>query len=367
MTRTTRRHVPWRFAAPIAVAAAAVGAVTFGPAAFADDSHPGLPDLTAEQLVAKVSAAQADALSGTVRIETDLGLPSLPGRAGGGPESLVSGTHKLQVAVDGADRQRIGIISDLAEYNVIHNGRDVWTYDSRGHVATHGTVDASRPDLASLVPTTPQAAARQLLDLVGPTTEVRVDGTAKVAGRDVYRLTFAPKAQGSLIAGATVSVDAGTGVPLRVTVNTVKGGKPAIDVGFENVSYGKPAAGTFDFKPPAGATVKETPSNETGPAAPSVPSAPTTAPTLPGAADGKAPTLLGNGWATIVELPAQGADSGKDVTGLLGKLGKPVPGGTLINTRLVNVLTTDSGRVFAGAVDGDTLQRVAEQRIAAQR
>ncbi|MYW05118.1 DUF2092 domain-containing protein [Streptomyces sp. SID3343] len=365
MTRTTRRHVPWRFAAPIAVAAAAVGAVTFGPAAFADDSHPALPDLTAEQLVAKVTAAQADAISGTVRIDTDLGLPAMPGR-GGGPQALVSGTHKLQVAVDGADRQRIGIISDLAEYNVIHNGRDVWTYDSRGHVATHGTVDATGPDLATLVPTTPQAAARQLLDLVGPTTEVRVDGTAEVAGRDVYRLTFAPKAQGSLVAGATVSVDAETGVPLRVTVDTVKGGKAAIDVGFEDVSYGKPAAGTFDFKPPAGAKVEEAPTHEAAPGAPATAEAPG-APALPGAADGKAPALLGDGWATVVELPGGGAGQGKDVTGMLGKLGKPVPGGTLINTRLISVLTTDSGHVFAGAVDGDTLRRVAEQRIAARR
>jgi outer membrane lipoprotein-sorting protein len=340
--------------------------VTFGPAAFADDSHPGLPDLTAEQLVAKVTAAQTDALSGTVRIDTDLGLPALPGRAGGGPQALVSGTHKLQVAVDGADRQRIGIISDLAEYNVIHNGRDVWTYDSRAHVATHGTVDAAGSDLAGLVPTTPQAAAGQLLDLVGPTTEVRVDGTAKVAGQDVYRLTFAPKTQGSLIAGATVSVDARTGVPLRVTVDPVKGGKPAIDIGFEDVSYGKPAAGTFDFKPPAGAKVKEAPAHDAATPGAASAAAPGAA-NAPGVADGKAPTLLGDGWATVVELPGEAAGHGKDAIGFPGKLGKPVPGGSLINTRLVNVLTTDSGHVFAGAVDGDTLQRVAEQRMAARR
>ncbi|WP_406283589.1 LolA family protein [Embleya sp. NBC_00896] len=363
MTRTTRRSVPWRFAVPAAIAAATVGAVTFGPAAFADDSHPALPDLTVEQLVAKVTAAHAEAMSGTVRIDTDLGVPTVPGAAGGGPQALLAGTNKLQVAVDGADRQRVGIMSDLAEYNVIHNGRDVWTYDSRGHSVTHTTVDAARPDVASLVPTTPQDAARQLLDLVGPTTDVRVDGTGKVAGRDVYKLRFAPKAQGSLVSGATVSVDAKTGVPLRVTVDTVKGGKPAIDIGFEEVSYDKPAAGTFDFKPPAGAKVEEVPLNEAAAAvtAPHTPAVPT-APTSP--AD-KAPALLGEGWATVVELPAGG--EAQDATGLLGKLGKPVPGGTLINTRLLTVLSTDSGRVFVGAVDGDTLQRVAEQRIAAQR
>ncbi|GCD93980.1 LolA family protein [Embleya hyalina] len=361
MTSTTRRSVPWRFAVPAAIAAATVGAVTIGPAAFADDGRPGLPDVTAEQLVAKVAAARADALTGTVRIDTDLGLPAVPGKGGGGPQALLSGTNRLQVALDGPDRQRIGIMADLSEYNVVHNGRDVWTYDSRAHAVTHTTVDTTRPDVASLVPTTPQDAARQLLDLVGPSTDVRVDGTARVAGHDVYKLRFAPKAQGSLIAAATVFVDARTGVPLRVTVDTVKGGKPAVDIGFEQVSYDKPAAGTFDFKPPAGARVTEAPAHEAAPGKPTAPPAPNGERTAPG--------LLGEGWTTVVELPAgakgkEGKEGkeGKDVTGLLGKLGKPVPGGTLINTRLLNVLTTDSGRVFAGAVDADTLQRIAAQR-----
>ncbi|MGC0423136.1 DUF2092 domain-containing protein [Embleya sp. AB8] len=353
MTRTTRRSVPWRYAVPAAIAAATVGAVTFGPAAFADDAHPGLPDQTVEQLTAKVAAARADALTGTIRIDTDLGLPTLPGKAaGGGPQALLSGTNRIQVALDGPDRQRIGIMSDLAEYNVIHNGRDVWTYDSRAHAVTHGTVDTSRPDVASLVPTTPQDAARQLLDLVGPTTDVKVDGTGRVAGHDAYKLRFAPKTQGSLIAGATVFVDGRTGVPLRVTVDSVKGGKPAIDIAFETISYDKPAAGTFDFKTLAGATVKEVKPDEAKPAAAKRdPAAPT--------GDHATPGLLGEGWSTVVELPRGG---GKDATGLLGKLGKPVPGGTLLNTRLLNVLTTDTGRVFAGAVDADTLQRIAAQR-----
>ncbi|MFE2866273.1 outer membrane lipoprotein carrier protein LolA [Embleya sp. NPDC059259] len=359
MTRTTRRSVPWRFAVPAAIAAATVGAVTFGPSAFADDSHPGLPDRTPEQLVAEVAAARTDALTGTVRIDSDLGLPTLPGKAGGnGPQALLSGTNKLQVALDGPDRQRIGLMSDLAEYNVIHNGRDVWTYDSRTHAVTHGTFDGGRSDVASLVPTTPQDAARQLLDLVGPTTDVRVEGTGRVAGHDVYKLRFAPRSQGSLIAAATVFVDAKTGVPLRVTVDSVKGGKPAIDIGFEQVSYDKPAAGTFDFKPPAGARVEEVKPNEVRPALPDTPGAPgkSAAPT----GGHVEPGLLGEGWSTVVELPAGG--DAKEAARLMGKLGKPVPGGTLIDTRLLNVLRTDSGRVFAGAVDADTLQRIAAQR-----
>jgi len=353
MTSTTRRTVPWRFAVPVAIAAAAAGAVTLGPAAFADDSDPGLPDLTAEQLVAKVAQSDTTAMSGTVRVDTDLGLPAMPGGSVSGPQALVSGTHRLQVAVDGVDRQRIGIMSDLAEYNIVHNGRDVWTYDSRAHAATHTTVEATASDVASFVPTTPQDAARRLLALVGPTTDVRVAGTTTVAGHDAYELRFAPKASGSLIAHATVSVDAETGVPLRVTVDTVAGGDPAVDIGFENVSYARPDASTFAFEPPTGASVKELPLDDD--AAPATP--PATGGTGETRTAPNTPEPLGDGWATVVELPTGGKD--KDPTGLLGKLGKRVDGGTLVSTRLLNVLTTDSGRTLVGAVDAETLARAA--------
>jgi len=354
MTSTTRRSLPWRFAVPVAIAAAAAGAVTLGPAAFADDTDPDLPDLTAEQLVARIAQSDTTAMSGTVRVDTDLGLPALPGGSAAGPQALVSGTHRLRVAVDGVDRQRVGIMSDLAEYDIVHNGRDVWTYDSRAHAVTHTTVEATASDDASFVPTTPRDAARRLLDLVGPTTDVRVAGTTSVAGHDAYELRFAPKASGSLIAHATVSVDAETGVPLRVTVDTVAGGDPAVDIGFENVSYTRPDASTFAFEPPAGATVKELPLDAAGDPARARLAPPST---HGGGTDPNPPALLGDGWATVVELPSGGKD--KDLTGLLGKIGRPVDGGTLVSTRLLNVLTTDSGRTLVGAVDAETLARAA--------
>ncbi|MGW0658050.1 LolA family protein [Streptodolium elevatio] len=405
-----------KVALPLGIAALAAGAIAYGPSAFADDSDPSLPNLTAEEVVAKIAGANPEALSGSVRITTDLGIPALPGgNRSADPSALLSGTHTLRVAVDGPDRQRIGIQAELAEYNVVHNGRDLWTYDSRGNKATHTTLPERAPgeDKKDAAPPTglamtPQEAAKQLLAAVGPGTSVTVTGTDKVAGRDAYQLRIAPSQPGSLIGGATVSVDAETGVPLRVVVDTAKGGKPVIDVGFTDVSFAKPSADTFDFKPPSGAKVEETnkkgaPDGQ-GDAKNSAGAFGLDLGKLTGGFTGTDPKVHGEGWSTVIEmrlpegltLPKsdtskdgstengqsdqsgqngkdgkegkdKNGDKGRDLAAqLLDKLGTKVDGGTLFGTRVVNALVTDDGRVFVGAVDGPTLQKAAAESTAAR-
>ncbi|GAA4983167.1 outer membrane lipoprotein carrier protein LolA [Yinghuangia aomiensis] len=389
-----------KVALPLGVTALAAGAITYGPAAFADDSDPKLPVLTADQVVAKIAGATNETLSGTVDLTTDLGLPALPGRGSADPSGLVSGTHTLRVAVDGPDRQRIGIRADLAEYNIVHNGRDVWTYDSRRNAATHTllpeqqagqagqTGQAKEPGTALPgAAITPQDAAAKLLDLAKQSgTTVTAAGTDKVAGRSAYKLRLAPAQPGSLLAGATVWADAETGVPLRVVVDTAKGGKPALDVGFTDVSFAKPAAGTFDFKPPSGAKVDE--KNTAADDAAKNAKEPFDLTKLTAGFRGTEPKTHGEGWNTVVELrlpagvsakpsapqpQAGGKDQTKDtkeakkdrpgIADLLSKAGSRVSGpwgeGTLFSTRVATVLVTDDGRVFAGAVDGATLQQAA--------
>ncbi|NUP34303.1 MAG: DUF2092 domain-containing protein [Streptomycetaceae bacterium] len=405
-----------KVALPLGVAALAAGAITYGPAAFADDSDPKLPVLTADQVVAKIAGAKTETLSGTVDLTTDLGLPALPGRGSADPSGLVSGTHTLRVAVDGPDRQRIGIRADLAEYNIVHNGRDVWTYDSRRNAATHTLLPEQQAGQAgqagqakapgTALPgaaITPQDAAAKLLDLAKQSgTTVTAAGTDKVAGRSAYKLRLAPAQPGSLLAGATVWADAETGVPLRVVVDTAKGGKPALDVGFTDVSFAKPAAGTFDFKPPSGAKVDE--KNTAADDAAKNAKEPFDLTKLAAGFRGTEPKTHGEGWNTVVELrlpagvsakpsaaqPQAGGkdqtkepnqnpgkdpnkepnkdqkEAGKDRPGiadLLAKAGGRVSGpwgeGTLFSTRVATVLVTDDGRVFAGAVDGATLQQAA--------
>ena len=84
---------------PLVAAAALVGV---GPLVHAvtADAHGSLPPRTAAQLLADVSQAKVQALSGTVVETADLGLPALPALGGrGGNEasfsSMLSGSHTI--------------------------------------------------------------------------------------------------------------------------------------------------------------------------------------------------------------------------------------------------------------------------------
>ena len=54
-----------------------------------------------------------------------------------------------------------------------------------------------------------------------------------------------------------IAVDAENGTPLKFTLTPKGGGKPVVEVAYTKVDFGKPAAGTFHFKPPKGTKVTE--------------------------------------------------------------------------------------------------------------
>lgn len=163
----------------LGVAAATIGLVP----ALADSGDPDLPDITAAQLVEKIAQSDVERLSGTVKITTDLGLPNLgglesgllSGAAGGeGGEGgssadpsgrlteLASGTHTLRVAADGPDRQKLSLLENAAEYSLIHNGKDVWGYDSASNEVYHATVDeADAKERSRSSPRPPRRTSRR--------------------------------------------------------------------------------------------------------------------------------------------------------------------------------------------------------------
>ncbi|BFV57697.1 outer membrane lipoprotein carrier protein LolA [Kitasatospora sp. CMC57] len=376
------RRTTARVLVPVGVVALTAAGIGLVPA-MAGDSGPSLPALTAEQVVAKALGSDTESLSGTVKVKADLGVPAqllggLPGAAGGrgggdqgssqaAPESklleLLGGEHTLQVAVDGPDRQRIGLIGGLSGYELVHNGGELWAWDSRSNDAVHLTGPAAavgqRPKTP--LPVTPQDAARRFLALGADTTSVVVDGTAEVAGQKAYQLSVKPKQSGSTIAEVRIAVAADNGVPLAVLVRATDGSK-VLDVHFSQVSFAKPSASTFAFTAPKGAKVTER--RAEAPAVPTVPGLTTDGQKTDGhdagghnagghTTDGL--DLVGQGWATVLtaKLPVgEGASFAK-------ALGKPVGGGTLIGTKVLNVLITDDGRVFAGAVTPQVLQSAA--------
>ena len=211
---------------------------------------------------------------------------------------------------------------------------------------------------------------------------------------------LAPKSPGSLIGQVTVAIDARFHVPLRVQVFARGAASPAFQIGFTSISFGRPAAADFAFRPPAGAAVQEA----TGTA---------------GQATGQAPRrvttgscVIGTGWLAVADLPesalslAGGGSSGQAAAPASGLFGHssasaaPAPGragrrragagggvalgigtdvifnavlhsatqvagswgsGRLLRTPLISILVTSNGRVFFGAVRPDVLYQAATQ------
>ncbi|WP_395362464.1 outer membrane lipoprotein carrier protein LolA [Streptomyces sp. YH02] len=382
-----------RYIVPVAVAGVAAATIGLVPA-LAASGDPDLPEITAQQLIEKIAASDTQTLSGTFRISTDLGLPldgltsALGGVGGGGPSSadpserltqLVSGSHTLRVAADGPERQKLTLLDGSDEYSLIHNGDDVWAYDSKSNEVFHekapAGADAHAPQEKEL-PGTPKQLADEVLKAAGDTTSITVDGTAKVAGRDAYQLLIKPKQSGSTVESVKIAVDAANGTPLKFTLASVEGGKPVVDAGFTKVDFSKPAASDFTFKAPEGAKVTEGGAEKAAEEAAGEKGDPFGG-QLPGGledafggfgpgagSDKGGVNVIGEGWTTIAKIdtgaPAPKTDEApKEFQGLLDSFGDKVTGafgsGTVFKTKIVNALLTDDGKVYVGAVTKDAL------------
>ncbi|MET9392638.1 sigma-E factor regulatory protein RseB domain-containing protein [Streptomyces sp. NPDC006624] len=400
--RRSARRKAARYVVPVTVMGVAAATIGLVPA-LADSGDPDLPKITAEQLIEKIAQSDVEQLSGTVKISTDLGLPNLgglessllSGAAGGGEggssadptaklTELASGTHTLRVAADGPDRQKLSLLENAAEYSLIHNGKDVWAYDSESNEVFHSTGHDSPKHHKGQPPATPKDFAKEALKAVDDTTSVTVDGTARVADRDAYKLVIEPKQSGSTVGAVTVAVDAKTGMPLKFTLTPASGGAAVVDAGFTQVSFAEPAASTFDFTPPAGAKVTEEKDAAKhagkhadkhagkdfekgfgkGDAPRHTPGA--------GAGHGEGPDgmkTIGEGWNAIATFDTGGegipsGEGGGDLGGFMDSLGDKVDGefgsGTVFSTRLVNALVTDDGKVYVGMVTKDALVKAAD-------
>jgi outer membrane lipoprotein-sorting protein len=407
-----------RYTVPVAVAAVAAATITLVPA-LADAGDPSLPTITAQQLLTKIAASDTQTIDGTVKVSTDLGLPDAlsggaaggllsgaggPAGKGGGSSSpaapqtqltqLLAGTHQLHVSADGQDRQKVSIIEPAAEYSVIHDGTQLWAYDSGSNQAYHSTLKAptsaskgtrqqQKPSLPAGVPTTPQAAAQQVLEAAHGTSSITVDGTARVAGRSAYELVVTPEHAASTTVGEIrIAVDSSTGTPLKFTLVPKGGGKAVFDIGFTKVSFDKPAASTFSFSPPKGVKVTQGKASDQ-PLGVSGNGSQNAVPASAG------PTLLGTGWDSVAVIDTgdlasaagkakagggagsvlnggkaePGHGGGDDPRSMLDSFGTKVTGsfgtGTVFHTRLVNVLLTDQGKVYVGAVTQSALTAAA--------
>ena len=367
----TRRRLVWIVPVIVIGVIALVASMTGASSA----STPKLKPMSAKQLITAVQRSTVTAFSGTVEETTDLGLPSLPGdtqRASLSWQSFLTGTHSVRVWADGPDKQRLALIGQLSEAEVVHDGRNVWTYTSHTNTASHTVLPAhtgrTHPAVPDATDPTPAAVADRLLKAITPSTVVSVDTAQTVAGRPAYVISLAPRDANSTVRKATIAIDATRFVPLRVQVFG-SGSSPAISIGFTHISFHRPSASTFAFHLPKGATLQPNPMTAPehrryadyhrvrgahhravglvgGEAA------------RPGVIGGAAahPTVIGSGWTTVLEVHDLAALGG----GLLDNATTSLPNGArLLHTALVNAVLLPDGRAFVGAVEPSAIEHIA--------
>jgi outer membrane lipoprotein-sorting protein len=418
MTRLASRRLRWLLPAGIA-AAIAVASVATTAAANAS-AQPKLAAKTAAQLLVAVENASPAGLSGTIVETAKLGLPDISGLVGSGGgsglslESLVTGSNTMNVWYAGQDRQRFALLGQLSEDDLIHNGTDLWSYDSSTRTVTHKTLtqgasDKAGSSIASSAPSLdPQTAAEKALAAIDPTTVVVVDRTARVAGRAAYQLKLSPKDTRSLIGSVQIAIDAATSVPLRVQIFAAGATSPAFQVGFTSVSFNVPNASIFEFVPPAGASIEQ----DTAPFGDTLSNSafgdnsfvihtrvrgsaagPQQTFVVGGSAvstnvtPNRKVTELGKGWTEVIKianampaipkdipLPSDGPlpsalastesdSSSAPITvqrhSALDQIATQVPGGELITTTLLSIFIANDGTLYIGPVSAADIQKVA--------
>jgi outer membrane lipoprotein-sorting protein len=347
------------------VVGAGVAAKTLAVAA-----EPNLPPRTAAQLLVDLQTAQLDGLSGTVVERADLGLPALPsllGEQSSELTSLVSGKHTLRVWYSGPDKARVSLLGTQGQSDIIHNGADTWTWNSKSGTAQHFKSSGSGEEhktpgvIPSQLPKSPQEAADLALKAIDPTTQVSIGNSAKIAGRDAYELILRPRDTASLIGQIRLAIDAQEKLPLRVQVLAKGNSNPAFEVAFTQVSFARPDDAQFVFNPPAGTKVEEADPGKAEDGAGKQPQH-----------NGEQPksTVIGTGWTSVLVLrtsqPGQAATDAeaKKAQDAINQL--PLGnGGRTFNSKLFSVLITDDGRVLAGAVSPERLAQVAADPAAA--
>jgi outer membrane lipoprotein-sorting protein len=368
-SRSVRRHAAW--SAPV-LTVATIGAAMLIPSSATASSHPVLPARTAAQLLADVQTSDVTSLSGTIVETARLGLPELPGAGDAATlnwQTLVTGTHTARVWLDGADRQRLALLGQLSESDVVHNGRDIWTYASGTQQVGHKVLDPQKPEPATkpedLQKYTPQGAAAEALKAIDPSTVVTIDRTARVAGRPAYTLVLTPRDASSTVDRVLIAIDATHHVPLRVQVFGAATA-PAFEIAFTHVSYNRPAASVFHFTPPKGATVTKQLT-----ALPEGARAADPATKADESTAAASPTVIGTGWTSVLVIPAShdgtsplAALSGGDKGGsILDRLTTTLPNGDrLLRSTLINALMTTDGRTLVGAVSPAMLEAAAGQK-----
>lgn len=377
---------------PAAITPAVIGAIAAFPI---QASAVDLADLSPEELMVMMQDASPVEFSGVVLKTTNLGLPALELSSMLSEEEvermrektpeefadfvpevaasqelakameLITGEHRVRIFV-GETGMRAQILDRMSQRDLIVNANEIWTYDSREQVATFSSIDQQKVEQGrasamqqmekyaaelGLDLTNPQAVADYVMSQIGDSSEVSVGTDHYKAGRTAYQLIVKPNSDVSLIDSVVLSIDSETAVPLSVAIYSVEQAEPAIEVGFESISFTDQDESLFTFTAPAGATI----TNLDESAKPEVPE--TDKPEY----EKEQPTMVGKDWDSVLVMPAGEMNLLAELQDnqLLSSLLKPVAGGVAFETPIMKVFIASDGRVFAGAVSLSHLQKLA--------
>lgn len=371
---------PWKKWTPAVAVSATIAALAAG-GSIAASARTDLPDRTPQDVLEMVAAHEVEGFSGRLAASVELGLPQLPREAVRDAEAqdtgavdarlaellaLVPGTHEARVFADGHDRSRLQLLDGAEEKNLIRNDDELWFYDSVEDRAVHATLaaggaghgEATDPWRGDGALPTPERIAERVLDRAEAHSTVTVEEGTADSGRDAYTVRLDPRTDETLVDSVLVDVDAQTGMPLGVEVRAVGQDEPAVSVAFTEFTPGAPDAGLFDFEPPAGATVEEQTLPDCGPWSGAA-GAREDGNRGPVSGDRARGEVVGDGWETVVVMPAGSGRGELAGSEPLDELAVEVEGGRVLGTPLLNVLLTDDGRVLAGPVPQHRLLEVA--------
>ncbi len=238
--------VTTRWLLVLVVAAALVGtpiAVSAWPAA---DSS-----VSATQLAARIEASDGLAWSGLVQSSGALQLPSSDSFAG--LADLLGADHDLRVWWRGPEDWRIDRIHSTGETDLFRQAGYTIRWEFETLTATGAPVSRIRlPDVSDLVPA---VLARAVL------TGARADELArlparKVAGVDAVGLRLTPEEPATTLGTVDIWADPATGLPLRVELTGLDGGRPALTTAVAELRTGSVDQAVTIFGAPPGSTFR---------------------------------------------------------------------------------------------------------------
>jgi hypothetical protein len=182
-----------------------------------------------------------------------MGLPDV--RQFGDVAALLGSTTRARVWWQDADRWRVARLTATGEQDVYAPGADTvltWDYERNLRRTVVGTDVVRLPRADDLLP--PQAA-RRLLGHLGMDDAVSLLPARRIAGRPAPGLRVVPASPKRSIGAVDVWIDAGSGLPLAMTVRD-RGGATAFETSFLDVDITRPTDTDVQVPTPPGARLE---------------------------------------------------------------------------------------------------------------